>query len=60
MRYIVAVVIGIIVWYLLTIGFGIAWAILGIPYAPTHSTVLNLVLLPIGLFVGWRVATRKQ
>lgn len=58
MRYVVAIVIGIVIWYLLTIGLGVAWGIFGIPYNPAHSTLFNLILLPISAYLSagvWRI-----
>jgi len=60
MRYVLALVVGIVSWYLLTIGFGVVWTLLGMPYSPAYSDLLNLVLLPVGLLIGWRFVVRRE
>lgn len=52
LRFVGFLVSGLVLWFIFTFIFGVAWTTLGLPYKPEWSNLLNSLLLPVGFYTS--------
>ena len=62
MRYVKAIVVGLIAWRVLVASAVFLSVFAGETFVPGSAfhNALDLVMLPVGLWLGWRFANRKR